>query len=446
MEKELPPTWEGDEGEIIEERQGQVMDGSLEDKQRRVLITGIGVVSALGHSKDAFWEGISGGRCGIDRVTLFDVSGYRSQYGAEVKDLEPEKQLSRRILKRMSRCDQMGFIAASEALEDSGLRWEGIDRTRFGVIVGAGAGGMSSAELFYEDYHRKGPNSAHPILIFPTPPNVVTDWVALEHDLRGPRSTVVTACSSSATSIGYAADMIRFGRTDLMLAGGSDAMCRLTFSGFNSLRALDEVPCRPFDAERKGISLGEGAAFLLLEELERAVGRRARIYGEFAGYGISCDAYHMTAPDSKGEGAVKAMTSALADARLSPEEVDYVNAHGTGTQYNDLVETLAIKTVFGDKAYRLPISSTKSMVGHCLGSAGSIEAAATLLALHHQMIPPTIHYEHRDSQCDLDYVPNEARTRMVQVALSNSFAFGGNNTCIVLKRFAVEAEREEARV
>jgi 3-oxoacyl-[acyl-carrier-protein] synthase II len=274
---------------------------------------------------------------------------------------------------------------------------------------------------------------------------MVTDWICREYGLQGPRSTVVTACSSSATSIGYAADLIRYGRADLMLAGGCDALCQLTFSGFNSLRALDEGPCRPFDANRKGISLGEGAALLVLEEAERALARGAKIYGEFAVYGISCDAHHMTAPDSKGEGAVRAMRSALADAGLSPEEVDYINAHGTGTQYNDLVETLAIKTIFGEGAYRLPVSSTKSMVGHCLGAAGGIEAAATLLAIHYQMIPPTIHYENPDPQCDLDYVPNEPRRMKIQVALSNSFAFGGNNTAVVLKRFALPRDREESR-
>ena len=420
------------------------MEGNRESRPRRVVITGLGVVSALGNTKDAFWSGISEGRCGIDRVTLFDVSGYRSKLGAQVKDLEPERYLSRKNLKRMSRCDQMGFVAASQALEDSGLPWGKVDRERFGIIAGGGAGGMSSAEYFYEGYYRKGPSRAHPIFVFPTPPNVVTDWICLEYGLKGPRSTVVTACSSSTTSIGYAADLIRYGRADLVLAGGSDAMCRLTFAGFNSLRALDEVPCRPFDAERKGISLGEGAAFLLLEEMEHALGRRARIYAEFAGYGISCDAYHMTAPDSKGEGATKAMSFALQDAGIAPEAVDYVNAHGTGTQYNDLVETLAIKVVFGVHAFHLPISSTKSMVGHCLGSAGSIEAAATLLAIYHQTIPPTIHYEHKDEECDLDYVPNEARKQTVEVALSNSFAFGGNNTCLVLKGFAgLQRTREE---
>ncbi|MDH7500095.1 MAG: beta-ketoacyl-[acyl-carrier-protein] synthase family protein, partial [candidate division NC10 bacterium] len=376
------------------------MDRNREGEPRRVVITGLGVVSALGNNRHAFWEGISQGRCGIDRVTLFDVSGYRSQLGGQVKDLEPGRTLPRKIRKRMSRCDQMGLLAASEALEDAGLPWGRIDRTRFGIVVGAGAGGMSSAESFYEGYYRKGPRRAHPIFVFPTPPNVVTDWICLEYGLEGPRSTVVTACSSSATSIGYAADLIRYDGADLALGGGSDAMCRLTFAGFNSLRALDEVPCRPFDAERKGISLGEGSAFLLLEELKHALGRRARIYGEFLGYGISCDAYHMTAPDSKGEGAAKAMSCALQDAGIAPEAVDYVNAHGTGTQYNDLVETVAIKAVFGEHAFRLPVSSTKSMVGHCLGSAGSIEAAATLLAIYHQTIPPTIHYEHKDKECD----------------------------------------------
>jgi 3-oxoacyl-[acyl-carrier-protein] synthase II len=412
---------------------------------RGVVITGLGVVCAVGNTRDEFWRGISQGLCGIERVTLFDVSGYRSQFGGEVKDLEPERYLSRNGLRRMSRCDQMGLISATQALEDAGLCWEKVNRERFGVVVGAGAGGMASAERFYEDYYRKGPAHTHPLQVFPTPPNVVTDWVCLEHGLKGPRSTVVTACSSSATSLGYAADLIRYGRADLMLAGGSDAMCRLTFSGFNSLRALDEGPCRPFDAERKGISLGEGAAFLILEEMEHALARGARVYGEFGGYGISCDAYHMTAPDSNGEGAFKAMYLALKDAGLPAEAVDYVNAHGTGTQYNDLVETLAIKKVFGERAYRLPISSTKSMVGHCLGSAGSIEAAATVLAIHHQIIPPTIHYEHKDPQCDLDYVPNEARKQAIGVAMSNSFAFGGNNTSIVLKRFAASPRpREES--
>lgn len=422
------------------------MEERPENKQRRVLITGMGVVCALGNSTDAFWEGISRGRCGIGPVTLFDVSGYRTRLGAQVKDLDPRRNLPQKSIRRMSRCDQMGMVAAFEALKDSDLRWGKVDLERFGIIIGGGAGGISSAECFYEDYYRKGPSFAHPLHVFPTPPNMVTDWICLEYGLKGPRSTVVTACSSSATSIGFAADLIRYDRADLMLAGGCDAMCQLTFSGFNSLRALDEGPCRPFDANRKGISLGEGAALLVLEEAEHALARGAKIYGEFAGYGISCDAYHMTAPDSKGEGAVMAMTSSLADAGLSPEEVGYINAHGTGTQYNDLVETLAIKTVFGERAYHLPVSSTKSMVGHCLGAAGGIEAAATLLALHYQMIPPTIHYQNRDEQCDLDYVPNEARKGEIQVALSNSFAFGGNNTAVVVKRFLPPTGQEESRV
>ena len=411
------------------------MSDNARGARRRVVITGIGVVSALGNTTAAFWKGILQGRCGIERLTLFEVSGYRSQLGAQVRDLEAGRYLPAKSLRRMSRCDQMGFVAAREALQDSGISWERMDRERFGIIVGGGAGGIGTAESFYEDYYRKGASFAHPLQVFPTPPNMVTDWICLEYGLRGPRSTVVTACSSSATSVGYAADLIRYGQADFMLAGGSDAMCQLTFAGFNSLRALDEGPCRPFDAQRKGISLGEGAALLVLEEAEHALARKARIYGEFAGYGISCDAHHMTAPDSKGEGAVRAMASALADAGLSPEAVDYVNAHGTGTQYNDLVETLAIKTVFGERAYHLPVSSTKSMVGHCLGAAGGIEAAATALAIHYQTAPPTIHYEHRDPQCDLDYVPNQSRRQKIKVALSNSFAFGGNNTALVIREF-----------
>ncbi len=411
------------------------MEKPEEDGPHRVVIAGMGVVSALGSSTDAFWEGLSQGRCGIEPVTLFDPSSYRSQLGAQVKDLEPARYLSAKKLRRMSRCDQMGFVAAHDALKDSNLSWEKVDLDRFGVIVGGGAGGMSSSEVFYEDFYRRGARHAHPLSVFPTPPNMVTDWVCLEYGLRGPRSTVVTACSSSATSVGYAADLIRYGRAEMMLAGGSDAMCRLTFAGFNSLRALDEMPCRPFDAMRRGISLGEGAAFLLLEEMGHALDRGAKIYSEFAGYGISCDAYHMTAPDSDGDGAVRAITSALEDAGLAPEAVDYINAHGTGTQYNDLVETVAIKRVFGDRAYLLPVSSTKSMIGHCLGAAAGLEAVATVLAICHQTAPPTIHYQNRDAQCDLDYVPNQASHRVIRVALSNSFAFGGNNTAILLKQF-----------
>jgi len=414
-------------------------------KRRRVAITGLGVVCALGNSRDEFWQGISQGQCGIDRVTLFDVSGYRSQWGGQVKDLRPEEYFSRKDLLRMSRCDQMGLIASQQALEDADLPWEKIDRERFGVVVGAGAGGMASAERFYQDLYRRGAARAHPRDVFPTPPNVVTDWICREHGLKGPRSTVVTACSSSATSLGLAADLIRYGTTDMALAGGSDAMCRLTFSGFNSLRALDEVPCRPFDARRRGITLGEGAAFLVLEEMEHACGRGARIYAEFGGYGISCDAYHMTAPDANGDGALRAMSEALKDAGLSPQSVDYINAHGTGTQYNDLVETKAIKRLFGQQAYRLSVSSTKSMVGHCLGSAGAIEAVATVLALYHQLVPPTIHYQERDPDCDLDYVPNRARRQRVEVALSNSFAFGGNNTSLVLLRWRPGGAREEKK-
>lgn len=421
--------------------------GSEEElgERRRVVITGLGVVCALGNSREDFWQGISQGRCGIERVTLFDVSGYRSQWGGQVKDLQPERFLSRRDLRRMSRCDQMGLVAARQALEDADLPWERIDRQRFAVVVGAGAGGMASAERFYEDLFRRGAARAHPRDVFPTPPNVVTDWICHEYGLKGPRSTVVTACSSSATSLGFAADLIRFGNTEIALAGGSDAMCRLTFSGFNSLRALDEVPCRPFDARRRGITLGEGAAFLVLEEMDHACGRGARIYAEFGGYGISCDAYHMTAPDANGDGALRAMSEALRDAGLSPGSVDYINAHGTGTQYNDLVETVAIKKLFGEHAYRLSVSSTKSMVGHCLGSAGAVEAVATVLAVHHQLVPPTIHYEEKDPECDLDYVPNQARRQRVKVALSNSFAFGGNNTCLVLLRWNHLASSEEDR-
>ncbi len=401
--------------------------------ERKVAVVGIGVVSALGLTRKDFWEGLAAGRCGIGLVDLFDTTAYRTRIGGQVRGLDPAAHFGKKALKQMSRCDLFGVLAAREAVADSGLRQGGPELERTGVLLGGGAGGMLSGERYRRDLY-EGKRKARPSLLIPFSPSVTTDYVAMEFNLAGPRATVVTACSSSATSVGYAADWIRRGEADVVIAGGSDAMCELTYSGFNSLRAVDERPCRPFDLGRKGLSLGEGAGMLVLEEMGHAVARGARVYAELAGYGIAGDAYHMTAPEPDGGGAARTMEAALKDVGAAPEDVDYINAHGTATRFNDAAETAAIKKVFGPRAYDIPLSSIKSMIGHCLGAAGGLEAAATVLSVYHGVIPPTINYKDKDPACDLDCTPNRARKRDMRLAISNSLAFGGNNTTLVIRK------------
>ena len=401
--------------------------------RRRAAIVGLGVISALGMTVKEFWEGLVSGRCGIGPVDLFDTSSYRTHIGAQVRGLYPLKYFTKKQLSRMSRCDQLGLIAAKEAVRDSGLRLEKLIPERIGVCLGGGAGGMLSGEKYRRDLYLNL-RKPRPSQLIPFSPSVTTDYVAQEFGSGGPRATVVTACSSSSTSVGYAADWIKNGKADVVITGGSDAMCELTYAGFNSLRAVDDRPCRPFDAGRKGLSLGEGAGILVLEELGAAQARGARIYAEIAGYGIAADAYHMTAPDASGEGAARTILAALSDAGIGPDDVDYINAHGTATKFNDAAEAAAIKRVFGKRGSTVPVSSIKSMIGHCLGSAGGLEAVATVLTVFHGIIPPTINFESPDPQCDLDCVPNEARTKDVRTAISNSLAFGGNNTTIVVRK------------
>lgn len=402
---------------------------------RRVVVTGLGCVTAIGNTVEEFWNNLVIGICGIDLITLFDTTDYRTHIGAEIKDFHPEKFIPRRLLRRTSRTDQMAIITAHEAILDAGIDFSREDTEKIGVVMGGGSGGMLMAEDFYHHYLKGNKKEAKASLLIPHPPNTPTDYIGMEFGLRGPRTTITTACSSSATSIGLAYDMIRRSEADIIITGGSDAICRLTYAGFNSMRSVDKDRCRPFDVSRKGLSLGEGAGILILEEMKRALERNARIYGEFIGYGVSCDAYHMTAPDPGGKGAARAILSAIMNSGIRIEDVDYINAHGTATPFNDLAETQAIKLVFGERAYKIPVSSIKSMVGHCLGAAGGIEAVATLLTISNGIIPPTINYEHPDPECDLDYVPNKARKMDVNIALSNSFAFGGNNTCIVFKKY-----------
>jgi 3-oxoacyl-[acyl-carrier-protein] synthase II len=401
----------------------------------RAVITGLGIIASIGQDIPSFWKSLVDGVCGIDRITLFDPSGYRAKNAAEVKGFDPGRFFSSRRRKRMSRCDQLGMKAALEALTDSALDLKNEDRERIGIFIGGGAGGIFSAEKYRQEMIRKGWRRVRPTLLLPFSTCALNDAIAEEYEILGPRATVATACSSSATAIGCGLDAIRSGEIDAAIAGGSESLSEVTFGGFNSLRSVDEEYCRPFDLKRKGLSLGEGAAFLILEEAEHARKRGAKIHAELMGYGLSGDGQHMTAPDPEGKGATRAMQEALKDAGVSPDEVGYINAHGTATPANDAAETKAIKRLFGKRAGKIPVSSSKSMIGHCLGAAGALEAVAAVLAVRDDRVPPTIHYQTPDPECDLDYVPNQSREAVVTVALSNSFAFGGNNTALVFGKW-----------
>ena len=387
------------------------------NKERRVAVTGIGAVTSIGSNVPEFWKNLLEGRCGIGPVTLFDASTYRTQTAAEVREI-PDGFLTAAEKRRMSRADRMGLAAAGEAIAQSGLDLSREDRTRIGVILGGGTSGLLDPEEFFSQHLHGRP--ARPSRVLNHMPDAITDRVAWRFALEGIKSTVTTACSSSANAMGYAHDAIAAGWADVVITGGSDVLARLTYGGFNSLRSVDPGPCRPFDRERKGLSIGEAAGILVFEELGRARRRGAPILAEFLGYGVTSDAFHMTAPDPSGSaGGVNA------------SDVDYVNAHGTATAQNDSAETAAIKAGLGERAREIPVSSIKSMIGHCLCASGGIEAVATVLTVKDQRVPPTIHYENADPACDLDYVPNAAREADVRVAISNSFAFGGNSSVVV---------------
>ena len=401
----------------------------------RAAVTGLGIVASIGQDGPVFWKNLLEGICGIQPITLFDASAYRTKKAAEVKEFEPRRYFSPRQLERMSRCDQLGMKAVREAALESGLDWRKEDRERVGIFVGGGAGGIFSAEKYRKEMLQKGWRKTPPTLLLPFSTSAITDAIAEEYGILGPRATIATACSSSATAIGCGLDAIRSGEVDVGIVGGSESLSEVTFGGFNSLRSVDEEYCRPFDLNRKGLSLGEGAAFLILEEAEHARKRGAKIHAGLLGYGLSGDGQHMTAPDPEGRGAARAMQEALRDAGVGVDEVDYINAHGTATPANDAAETKAIRILFGERAGKIPVSASKSMIGHCLGAAGALEAVATVLAIRDDRIPPTIHYQTPDPQCDLDVVPNQAREALVKVALSNSFAFGGNNTALVFGKW-----------
>ena len=406
--------------------------------RRRVVVTGIGVVSPLGLDAATTWEALAAGRSGVTKISHFDAGDYPVRIAGEVPGFEPEKVFGRRRAKHLDRVGQMALVAAGEAVAASGIDIAA-DAERIGAVWGTGIGGIRSLEDGLDVLNERGPDWVNPYLLPMMIPNMVAGNVSMEFGIRGLSTCTVTACSASAQAVGESLDLIRAGRVDAVICGGSEApITRVGVAGFASMKALSirnddpAAASRPFDAGRDGFVMGEAAASLVLEERERALSRGAPILAELAGYGATSDAYHMTQPHPEADGAVRAMRAALADAGVDPDAVGYVNAHGTSTPPNDRIETLALKRVFADKVP--PVSSTKSMTGHTLGAAGALEAAICVLALNHQILPPTINQEQADPDCDLDYVANAARAASFEVAVTNSFGFGGHNATLVFTR------------
>jgi 3-oxoacyl-[acyl-carrier-protein] synthase II len=410
--------------------------------RRRVVVTGVGLISPLGIGTQANWEALCAGRSGIGPITHFDASQFSARIAGEVKGFDPLQFIDKKDVKKMDVFIQFAIAATEFAMDEARLTITPAIAPRVGVFIASGIGGFSTIEREHRALIEGGPRRISPFFIPAAIINLAAGQVSIRFGAKGPNSATCTACSASAHAIGDAAEIIRRGAADVMIAGGSEsAITPMGVGGFAAMRALStrndepEKASRPFDRDRDGFVMGEGAGVVILEELEFARRRGAPIYAELVGYGMSADAYHITAPSEDGDGAVRVMQAALDDAGVPPEVVDYINAHGTSTPYNDKLETLAIKKVFGAHAYRLAVSSTKSMTGHLLGAAGGLEAGITVLAIRHQVVPPTINLEHPDPDCDLDYVPNEKRARPVTYALSNSFGFGGTNAALLFKRY-----------
>jgi 3-oxoacyl-[acyl-carrier-protein] synthase II len=409
---------------------------------RRVVITGLGVVTPLGNDVPTTWRNVIAGQSGAGPITQFDASGFKTQFACEVKDFDASPLLGKKEARRLDRFAQFAVSAAKQALDDSGLHVTPENSWRCGVYIGTGIGGIGTLENEIRLMVAKGSERVSPFLVPMMLPDMAAAQVAIHFGLRGPNMAVVTACASGNNAIGDAADCIRHDAADVMLAGGAEAaIIPISIAGFANMTAIssrNDAPqhaSRPFDKERDGFVVGEGAAVLVLEELQHALTRGAKIYGEVVGYGSTADAHHITAPEETGAGAAQAMRLALKQANIRPEQIDYINAHGTSTPLNDKSETAAIKTVFGQAAYNTPISSTKSMTGHLLGAAGAIEAVFCVKVIEAGIIPPTINYEHPDPECDLDYVPNTARHKQVDVVMSNSFGFGGHNAVVIFRRY-----------
>ena len=410
--------------------------------KRRVVVTGVGLVTPLGTGTEKTWQGLVNGRSGIGPITRFDASSHAAQIAAEVKDFTPERWFEPKQAKNLDLFVQYGVAAAVLAAEDSGLDINEELAERVGVITGCGMGGMPTIEEYHSVLLNKGPRRITPFLVPRMIPNMPSGHISMRLGAKGPNLALSTACAAGTHAVGEAYKHILFGSCDIAVTGGTESVISpLTVGGFAAMKALStrnndpEHASRPFDRDRDGFIIAEGAGMIVLEELERARARGAKIYAEIVGYGLSSDAYHIAAPPEDGEGAARCMAMALRTAGMNPDEIDYINAHGTSTPLNDSCETKAIKTVFGDHAYKLSISSTKSMTGHMLGGAGGIEAAFTALSVQHQCAPPTMNYENPDPDCDLDYVPNAAREMRIRAAMSNSFGFGGTNAVIIMKRF-----------
>ena len=408
-------------------------------EKRRVVVTGLGTVNPTGNTVKESWDAIRDGKCGIAPISCFDTEGFSVKLAAEVKDFHPEEILDKRELKHMARFTQFALIAAEQAMQESGLR-AAIDPTRIGAIVSSGIGGLKTIEEEHSKGEKRGFERVNPFFIPMAISNMAAAQIAIRYELRGMCSCPVTACAGGSNAIGDAFHRIRDGYEDAMLTGGTEAsISELGIGGFSSMEALSTAsdPARasiPFDKERGGFVMGEGAGILVLEEREHAIKRGARIHAEIVGYGANCDAYHITSPAPNGEGGAECMRLALRDAGIRPEEISYINAHGTSTHLNDLGETAAIKTVFGELAHRIPVSSTKSMTGHLLGGAGAVEAVFSVKALEDSYIPQTKNLLVADPDCDLDYVPNKGRSGELQYVLSNSLGFGGHNACLIFKK------------
>jgi 3-oxoacyl-[acyl-carrier-protein] synthase II len=414
----------------------------LPESKQRVVITGLGVLSPVGIGKEAYWQALLRGQSGIDRLTRFDSSLYDSKIAGEVKDFVPEQFLERKEIRRMDRFAQFGVAAARLAVGDAALEIGEEDPESIGVVIGSGIGGIETLCEQHSVLLNRGPNRISPLFIPMIISNMAAGQIAICLGPKGPNITLVTACASGTNAIGEAYLMLQRGAVEVVLAGGTETpIVPVAMAGFCSMKAMStnndepQRASRPFDKNRDGFVIGEGAGVLVLETLGHASARGARVYGEVAGYGCTADGYHITAPESEGTEAARAIRIALEDAGISPDRVDYVNAHGTSTELNDKIETLAIKKVLGDHAYKVPVSSTKSMIGHSLGAAGALEAIACALSVSTDWVHPTINYEQPDPECDLDYVPNQARQCPVRVAVSNSFGFGGHNAVLVFKKF-----------
>ncbi len=412
--------------------------------KKRVVITGLGAITPIGKNVDEAWKSIKNKECGIDEITLVDVNKFKTKFDAELKNYNPLDYFDAKQAKRFDKSSQLAIIAAREAVKDSGINEENTDYSKVGIYVSSGIGGLTTIQEQCEVYCTKGSNRISPLFIPMGIANMPAGNVAIEFGFKGESMSILTACASSTHSIGEAYRAIKHGYEDVVIAGGSEApLCDVGIAGFENMKALTHATersraCIPFDKERSGFVMAEGAGMVILEELDHALKRGAKIYGEVIGYGATTDAYHITSPDPEGNGGARAMERAIADANIKPEDVDYINAHGTSTYLNDSTETRAIKKVFGDNASKVMVSSTKGNTGHLLGAAGAVEAIICAKAIENGIIPPTINYKVKDEECDLDIVPNEIRKFNLNIAMSNSLGFGGHNACIIIKKFNKE--------